>query len=911
MRGHLWRFSGCEFDDLKRELRVGGRLVDVEVKPLDVLLQLLLRPGEVVTKEELLDAVWPGTQVVEGSLPTAVSKLRRALRPHEDLIITVPRAGYRLSATSVRCEAAPVPSWLNLTLTVGETVPSRPLWRLERRLAQSPFREVWLCSNPKTSESRVFKFARDGNGLQSLKREVALARLLRRNGGASVEDGFVRILEWNFDSAPYFVEIEHAGADLPEWAASRGGLEKIPLDTRLGIAAAVARAIAAAHALDVLHKDLKPSNVIVASTAADSAPAVRIGDLGSASLLAPSRLENLAITDLALASDETGGHAHALAGTVLYAAPEVLAGQPPSRASDVYAMGLLLYQLAAASFQKALAPGWESDVPSPGLRDLIAASAAGNPERRLNSAEFAARLARIHSAPSGHPGEPAPVSPVERGKPGVWLALAAAFAVLVTAGVLLLRTPAPLDGTPRPAGMRALRTVAIVPLENVSESTASVSHTPLAGALGMAIADEVAAILVRVGGLGVRPVTLPAAGADPRQIAAGLKADSVVTGRFQVETGKLRVSLAATDAATGRLLWQDTVQAPRDSLVALQVQLALRVNGGLARALGGEPPPGFTEPLNEEGYQLFLRSVALSSDSPDNRSGIRLLERAVALDPGYAPAWQALSKRYYLEARYGGGGQPLLAQANSANLRVLALDPDSPLAAASLAVSLVERGQLIEAFRRASEATARRPDSVEAHFALSYALRYAGLLRESARHCETAYLLDPRTSLSGMRSCAVVFLLLDDEPRTANYLRLDEGSAFEAGLSLHSLLRHGRREEAVRLAAARPPSSPSFRLLAACVARPGSASSVPVPVSDDPESNYFAAAHLAYCGRDADALRLLRASVEGGYCAVPAMERDPLLAGLRARREFAGLVESARACQSRFLDGLRAAGLRL
>ena len=910
MRGHLWRFSSCEFDDLKRELRVAGRLVDVEVKPLDVLLQLLLRPGEVVTKEELLDAVWPGTQVVEGSLPTAVSKLRRALRPHEDLVITIPRVGYRLSAPSVRCEAAPVPAWPNLTLTAGETVPARPLWRLNRLLAQSPFREVWLASNPKTSESRVFKFARDDHGLHSLKREVALARLLRQGGDASVENGFVRILEWNFDSAPFFVEIEYAGTDLLEWAAAQGGLERIPLETRLGIAAAAARAISAAHSLDVLHKDLKPSNIMVNGAAGGFQPEVRIGDLGSASLLAPGQSDSFAITDLALASEEGGANAQVLAGTILYAAPEVLAGQPPSRASDVYALGLLLFQLAAASFHRALAPGWEADVPSPELRELIGASAAGNPERRLSAAAFAERLACMQRPRAG-PQSPRALSPVHgRTKPGVWLALAAACAALVAAGVFLLRTPTP-GLPPRPAPIRALRTVAVVPLANVTESGANSARNPLTNALGMAIADEVAAILVRVRGLGVRPVTLPVAGADPLQVAAKWKADSVVTGRFQVEAGKLRVSLAAIDAATGRLLWQDTVQAPRDSLVALQVQLALRVNGGLARALGGEPPAGFTEPFNEEGYQLFLRSVALSSDSKENRSGIHMLERAVALDPGYAPAWAALSKRYYLEARYGKGGRSWIEQANSANQRVLALDPGSALAAASLVIDLVERGQLVQAFQRASEAAARRPDSVEAQFALSYALRFAGLLRDSARHCETAYLLDPRTSLSGMRSCAVVFLLLDDEPRTANYLRLDEGSDFEAGLALHSLLRHGRREEALRLAAARPPSSPSFRLLAACAAHPGAAAPDAIPASDDPESNYFAAAHLAYCGREGEALRLLRLSVEGGYCAVPAMERDPLLAGLRARREFTGLLESGRACQSRFLDGLRAAGLRL
>jgi non-specific serine/threonine protein kinase len=56
----MWRFADCEFDERRRELRVGGAVVDIEAKPLDLLHQLLLHAGEVVTKDELLDAVWPG-----------------------------------------------------------------------------------------------------------------------------------------------------------------------------------------------------------------------------------------------------------------------------------------------------------------------------------------------------------------------------------------------------------------------------------------------------------------------------------------------------------------------------------------------------------------------------------------------------------------------------------------------------------------------------------------------------------------------------------------------------------------------------------------------------------------------------------------------------------------------------------
>ena len=95
--GRLWRFAGCEFDELRRELRVQGAIVELEAKPLDVLRQLVLRGGEVVTKEELLEAVWPGLVVVDASLATAVSKLRKALGDSDAcLVLTVPRVGYRL-----------------------------------------------------------------------------------------------------------------------------------------------------------------------------------------------------------------------------------------------------------------------------------------------------------------------------------------------------------------------------------------------------------------------------------------------------------------------------------------------------------------------------------------------------------------------------------------------------------------------------------------------------------------------------------------------------------------------------------------------------------------------------------------------------------------------------------------------
>lgn len=94
-RRDVWTFATCEFDDLRYELRVDGSLIDLERKPLDLLRYLLSKPGEVVRKEELLEVVWPGVMVVDASLATAVSKLRKAFGDQE-IIQTVPRVGYRL-----------------------------------------------------------------------------------------------------------------------------------------------------------------------------------------------------------------------------------------------------------------------------------------------------------------------------------------------------------------------------------------------------------------------------------------------------------------------------------------------------------------------------------------------------------------------------------------------------------------------------------------------------------------------------------------------------------------------------------------------------------------------------------------------------------------------------------------------
>jgi DNA-binding winged helix-turn-helix (wHTH) protein len=95
-----WSFAGRIFDEANWALIVDGRRVQVESKPLEMLRELLLRAGSVVSKDELLDRIWPDVTVVEASLPTAVRKLRVALSDHRrkrSIIETVSGIGYRLA----------------------------------------------------------------------------------------------------------------------------------------------------------------------------------------------------------------------------------------------------------------------------------------------------------------------------------------------------------------------------------------------------------------------------------------------------------------------------------------------------------------------------------------------------------------------------------------------------------------------------------------------------------------------------------------------------------------------------------------------------------------------------------------------------------------------------------------------
>jgi eukaryotic-like serine/threonine-protein kinase len=388
---YRYRFADAEYDEAAGTLRVAGSDVAVEPVPLHVLRELLRRPNEVVTRRDLLDTVWQGRVTVDHVVTSAVNKLREALgKQAAARLVTVPRIGYRLIGPLERV-ATGRRLVSSVDLKAGAEVPGRTGYRLVRPLGDRPDGTVWLACESRLEISRVFKFAFDGERLSALKREYTVCRFLRRELGERPD--FVPMLSASFSLAPYFLEYEFAGTDLPSWAAEGERLTTLTTHERLALFLQIARAVCAAHAVGVLHKDLKPANILVGGSA--GAWQARLTDFGSSRLLEPGRLAELGVTAMGLTMAD-GVDASSPGGTLLYLAPELLAGQSPTTGSDLYALGLLLYQLLVGDFRRPMSTGWQRDIADELLAEDLAAATEGRPEARLGSvAAFVDRLSTL------------------------------------------------------------------------------------------------------------------------------------------------------------------------------------------------------------------------------------------------------------------------------------------------------------------------------------------------------------------------------------------------------------------------------------------------------------------------------------------------------------------------------------
>lgn len=292
----------------------------------------------------------------------------------------------------VSADAEPVLGWRP---ALEQVVPGTE-WVLERKLGAGGFGEVWLASHKTMRERRVFKFCFRADRVRSLKREASLFRLLKEKVGE--HPNIVRIHDVYFSEPPYYIETEYVkGDNLAAWWEKQGGAGAIPLETQLAIVAQVADALQAAHDSGVIHRDVKPSNILISGEGvAPENIHVKLTDFGIGQVVSRDVLAGEAVTGLT--ETFAGTELASRSGTRIYMAPEVVAGQRSSAHSDVYSLGVVLYQLAVEDLSRPLTVDWRDNVADPVLADDLARCFAGAPSARFESAaEFAKHLRSIES----------------------------------------------------------------------------------------------------------------------------------------------------------------------------------------------------------------------------------------------------------------------------------------------------------------------------------------------------------------------------------------------------------------------------------------------------------------------------------------------------------------------------------
>ena len=543
-----------------------------------------------------------------------------------------------------------------------------------------------------------------------------------------------------------------AGGPLPPEDVVRYGLQ-------------LAEALAHAHDRGVVHRDLKSANVMVTPEGR-----VKVLDFGLA-----KRVSGEALTELTTGAHGSLTQPGAILGTLPYMAPEQLRAQPADARSDVWALGVVLYEMAAGARPFEGHTGFElssailhqtpsplpSRVPAP-LQAVTSRCLEKEPARRYQRAsEVRAALEMVGS------GTHARVTPwrVGASRPSRLIAAASLAVVLGLAGSAVWLNVAGIRQRLLGGPGEQIRSIAVLPLENLSGDP---DQEYFVAGMHEALITDLARIGVE------KVIAKPSADAFKgtrkplRDIGRELGVEALVTGSVMRAGNRLQITAQLVRAESGEILWANRYERSAGDALSLQNELV----GAIARELQAKLTPERTarlataRPIDPAAHDAYLKgrffyfNFSNFFDRKQLNAAITQFEHAIEIDPAYAPPYADLSVAYQAATQTSFlPPKDTFPKARAAALKAVELDDTLAETHAALArVLLWHDWNWAAADHEIKRALQLSPDSVDVLVASeTHAVLVTGRFDEAAATSQRILNLDPLNPFSRMQAAWVPF----------------------------------------------------------------------------------------------------------------------------------------------------------
>jgi serine/threonine protein kinase len=651
-----------------------------------------------------------------------------------------------------------------------------------------------------------------------------------------------------------------------ETLAQRLERGSLPAQEAGQIALALLSALEAFHKIGIVHRDLKPGNVVLSNGG------TKLLDFGIAKHVSLSSNEETVATF----GDATAPGI--FLGTPRYASPEQFRGQPVDARSDLFSMGVILFEMLTGQ------PPFTGET----FGEVAHAVLQGSPPALSGSPAIAAMGRVVHRALSREPQDRYASAEAMAGD---------------------LRATLQMDGIETKARARPLRRIIVLPFRMLRPSE---DVQFLAYSLPEAITVSLAGLENLVVRSSIVASRYSADAPDLQKIAGEAEVDVVLTGALLSVGEQLRITAQLMEAPGGAVLWSHSSQASNRELLELHDDLVDRVVQSILPSLTAQEHQSLQQdrPANPTVYQLYLQANEFSRQWENLPGAIEMYERCVRQDPSYAAAWARLGRARWLCDKYNVGSLEGLGAAEEAFQTALRLNPNLTLAHNLYTHVQMDQGRSLDAMRRLLDRAQNRRSDAEIFAGLGHVCRYCGLLRPALMAHQEARRLDPLIPTSVMHT----YFMLGD------YQRALENSGGDYGYGTAMVLgMTGRVEEAVAMLKQREVAKPwrlgRLYLTSLRTLLEGNREES-VAVSDelmqatfrDPEGMYYLARQLGYLGEQERALDLLSRSIDNGFFCHQAMLRDPWLDSLRGRNEFTALLNKALQLHREALTAFQAGG---